>query len=346
MATEDQHQQHKTEAKHPADDHAAVEHAKGEHGAGEHGADDHGHQEHDHFDAGHLIGHVKDATYFEIPDFDGKSNPGLDGKLHIPQPFSGSFAAIQPKTGFKPIDDMIEPLDMRLTKFMILEVVGAIIISLIFIRLAKRMKQGGTPKGRLWNLFETMLLFIRDEVARPAIGKHDADKFMPFVWTIFFFVLICNLLGMVPWSGSPTGAIGTTAALALITFVTVIGAGMAKMGPIGFWVGQVPHMELPLILAIPLKPMIFAIEVLGLFIKHIVLSVRLLANMMAGHLVLAVIITLIAASAHSFAFYGVMPASLLGATALSMLELFVAFLQAYIFAFLSSLFIGMAVHPH
>ena len=92
--------------------------------------------------------------------------------------------------------------------------------------------------------------------------------------------------------------------------------------------------------------MIFAIEVLGLLIKHFVLSVRLLANMMAGHLVLAVLITFIAASAHSLAFYLVMPASLLGATALSMLELFVAFLQAYIFTFLTSLFIGMAIHPH
>jgi F-type H+-transporting ATPase subunit a len=191
-----------------------------------------------------------------------------------------------------------------------------------------------------------MLLFIRDEVARPAIGKHDADRFMPFLWTVFFFVLICNLLGMVPWAGSPTGAFAATGAMALITFVTVVGSGMAKLGPVGFWVGQVPHIDLPLPLAIVLKPGIFLIEVLGLCIKHFVLSVRLLANMMAGHLVLAVIVAFIAAAWSSHAIWAVAPASLLGATALSLLELFVAFLQAYIFTFLTALFIGMAVHPH
>jgi F-type H+-transporting ATPase subunit a len=105
-------------------------------------------------------------------------------------------------------------------------------------------------------------------------------------------------------------------------------------------------MDLPLPLAIMLLPMIFAIEVLGLFIKHFVLAMRLLANMMGGHVVLAVILAFIAASAQSLWWWGVMPASVLGATALSMLELFVAFLQAYIFTFLSALFIGMAVHPH
>jgi F-type H+-transporting ATPase subunit a len=197
-------------------------------------------------------------------------------------------------------------------------------------------------------LFEIMLLFIRDEVARPAIGKHDADKFLPFLWTIFFFILTCNLLGMVPWGGSPTGALATTGALAMCTFAVVVGGGMAKMGPVGFWKSQVPHMELPLVLAILLKPMIFGIEVLGLLIKHFVLAVRLLANMMAGHLVLSVLVIFVAAVAKFgiFALLGVGLASVVGATALGLLELFVAFLQAYIFTFLSALFIGMAVHPH
>jgi F-type H+-transporting ATPase subunit a len=154
------------------------------------------------------------------------------------------------------------------------------------------------------------------------------------------------LLGLVPWAGSATGALATTGALALLTFATVIFSGMAKLGPVGFWVGQVPHMDLPLPLAILLKPMIFAIEVMGLLIKHFILAMRLLANMMAGHLVLAVILAFIAASATSMAWYAVTPASVLGAVALSLLELFVAFLQAYIFTFLSALFIGMAVHPH
>lgn len=250
------------------------------------------------------------------------------------------------KTGFAPIDDMLEPMDMKVTKFMVLEVVGAVLVAAVFIRLARLVGTGEKPRGRFWNFFEAMLLFIRDEVARPAIGKHDADRFLPFLWTIFFFVLSCNLLGMVPWAGSPTGALATTGMLAFITFTAVVLSGSLKMGPLGFWKNQVPHMELPTIMAIGLIPIIFLIEIAGLFIKHFVLAVRLLANMMAGHLVLGVIIAFIAASAGSIACFVVIPSSILGATALSCLELFVAFLQAYIFTFLSALFIGMAVHPH
>jgi F-type H+-transporting ATPase subunit a len=146
--------------------------------------------------------------------------------------------------------------------------------------------------------------------------------------------------------GSPTASLSVTASLALVTFLVVIGSGMRKMGPVGFWKAQVPHMDVPGPLKIVLVPMIFAIEVFGLLVKHGVLAVRLLANMMGGHVVLSVILAFIAASAQSLWWWGVMPASVLGATALSMLELFVAFLQAYIFTFLSALFIGMAVHPH
>jgi len=229
---------------------------------------------------------------------------------------------------------------------MVLEVVAALFICTVFIRLANRVSKGDRPQGRLWNLFESMLVFIRNDVARPAIGSHDADKFVPFLWTMFFFVLTCNLLGLVPWAGSATGALATTGALALITFAAVVGSGMMKLGPIHFWTAQVPHMDLPLPLAILLKPMIFVIEVVGMLIKHFILAMRLLANMMAGHLVLAVLVGFIAATAGHMAWYGVAPASVLGATALSLLELFVAFLQAYIFTFLSALFIGMAVHPH
>ena len=132
----------------------------------------------------------------------------------------------------------------------------------------------------------------------------------------------------------------------MITFGAVFLAGTKKMGVMGFWKNQVPHMELPFVIALVLIPGIFLIEVAGLFIKHFVLAVRLLANMMAGHLVLGVIIAFIAASAASYACIVVIPASGLGATALSCLVLFVAFLQAYIFTFLTALFIGMAVHSH
>ena len=148
--------------------------------------------------------------------------------------------------------------------------------------------------------------------------------------------------------GSPTGALAVTGALALVTFSVVVGSGMAKLGVVGFWKAQVPPMDLPGPIAVVLIPLIFVIEVLGLFIKHSVLAIRLLANMMAGHVVLAAILGFIGASvaAGSVIWGSVTLASVLGGTALSMLELFVAFLQAYIFTFLSALFIGAAVHPH
>jgi F-type H+-transporting ATPase subunit a len=292
------------------------------------------HENHDPFDPAHLFGHVKDAPYFEVP-----KALEADGRIDIPQPLILSEPIV-------PAHGSLEAFDLKITKFMVLEVVAAIIIAALFIWLANRIKGGTRTYGRLSNLLEAMVVFIRDEVARPAIGKHDADRFVPLLWTIFFFVLGCNLIGMVPWAGSPTGALATTGALALVSFATTVGSGMVKLGPVGFWAAQVPHMDLPLPLAIFLKPMVFLLEVVGLLIKHGVLAIRLLANMMAGHLVLAVIVAFISAAAGSAAWYGVAPASVLGATALSMLELFVAFLQAYIFTFLSALFIGMAVHPH
>lgn len=290
-------------------------------------------------DPSHLFGHVQDAVHFEVyhpvDSFDEKQ----EGKIYLPQPWitDTKLASVQFE-GVKP--------NFVLTKFMVLEVLVALVVTLVFTRLAWRMRSGGPPKGRMWNLLESMLVFIRDEVARPAIGHHDGDRFLPFLWTMFFFILGCNLIGLLPWSGSPTGALATTAALALCTFLTVLGSGIVKMGPFGFLKNLVPHMDLPIFLAIFLWPMIFVLELGGLLIKHGVLAIRLLANMMAGHLVLAVLVGFVVMTAGQVAFWGVMPASVLGATALSLLELFVAFLQAYIFTFLSALFIGMAVHPH
>lgn len=291
-------------------------------------------------DPGHLFGHVEDSTDFHVPE--ALAPAGSHGHIEIWQPFKLD----EPIFGSH--SSTILPFDFVITKFMVLEVIVAVLIALFFIGLASHIRGGERPRGRWWNMLEVMLLFIRDQVARPCIGKEEGDRFVPFLWTMFFFVLGCNLMGMIPWLGSPTGALATTGALALITFGVVISAGVKKLGGVGFLKAQVPHMDLPKPVAIFLVPMIFVIELLGMLIKHGVLAVRLLANMMAGHVVLAVIIAFIAAAgAISFStFLVVAPASVLGATALSLLELFVAFLQAYIFTFLSALFIGMAVHPH
>jgi F-type H+-transporting ATPase subunit a len=269
-------------------------------------------------DISQIGGHVKDAYEFHLPKI-------LGGHLALP-----------------------EILGFRLSKFMVLELVAAGLMLVVFVPLARSIATGRPPRGRLWNAFEMVLVFLRDEVARPAIGRHDADRFLPFIWTMFFFILFCNLLGMIPWAGSPTGSIFVTAALALIAFGTVAGAGMAKYGLVGFWTGLVPQMELPGALALFLKPMLMVIEIAGLGIRHCVLAVRLLANMFAGHLVLAVIVTFIAWTVDQafILWLGVTVASVFSAVALSLLELFVAFLQAYVFTFLWALFIGMAVHQH
>ncbi|MBN2475770.1 MAG: F0F1 ATP synthase subunit A [Pirellulales bacterium] len=321
-------------------------------------------------DTTELFGHVKDAQYFHLPNGTEEGlivgipqpaefAPWLPQPVEIvhglgvespPQWFADSlpvpWAASLTQKWQSAAAWLSEP--WQLTKFMVLELVAAALMIVIFVWLARKMASGERPRGVLWNMFEAVVVFLRDEVARPAIGRKDADRFLPYIWTVFFFILFCNLLGLVPWAGSPTGAWGCTLVLALITFLTVIGTGMKKFGLIGFWTGQVPHMELPLVMAILIKPMVLLIEVFGLAIKHFVLSVRLLANMFAGHLVLAVILGFIAATAerHVAVWTGVMLSSVFGAIALSLLELFVAFLQAYIFAFLSALFIGMAVHQH
>ena len=289
----------------------------------------------DHFmNPGHLFAHVQDSYDFHVPTFMGTH-------WDIPNPLDRTKET--PLIGSK---DSLFKIVGRPTKFMVLELVGALLLIVAFVWLAKKIKSGDKPKGKVWNLLETFIVFIRDDIARPTIGKADADRFMPFLLTLFFFILILNLFGMLPWLGSATAALAVTAVIALITFVVVVGTGMKKMGVVGFAKAQVPHMDLPGPLAIILIPAIWAIEMFGLFVKHFVLAIRLFANMFAGHLVLSVFLAFIGAAAGTMAYYFVGPVVVVGSIAMSLLELFVAFLQAYVFTFLASLFIGAAVHPH
>jgi len=289
--------------------------------------------------------HVRDNTAFEVPQF-------LGGEWHIPQPF--------------------ESLGFAITKFMILEVVAGLLVLFIFKTLARKIAAGEPVRGRFWNFWEAIALFLRDEVVRPTIGEghshddhsdshdghahhaeaeqakagHPADRYLPFIWSTFFFILICNLLGAIPWMGSPTGHIWVTGVLAITTLVVVLRAGMSKLGPLGFWKSLVPHMDVPVWLGIFIIPMIWVLEFVGLMIKHGVLAVRLFANIMAGHTVIAVILGFIQDVAHSPLYYAVAPASVLGQVGVGLLELFVAFLQAYVFVFLATVFIGTATNPH
>jgi F-type H+-transporting ATPase subunit a len=284
-------------------------------------------------EANDVVAYEKSAPAWSA-DKIAEYNHQLDGKILIPQPFGDIKNFYEKQSGF------------AISKFMILELLVAAILCLIFVRLGKRMQRDVRPRGKAWNGFEAILLYFRDNVARPAIGGHDADRFVPFLWTLFLFILGCNLIGIIPWLGAPTGAFGVTLGLACATFATVLIFGMKKFGVIGFWKNLVPNMGLPWYMAIIIVPAIFAIEVLSLCIKHGVLAVRLLANMVAGHLVLLAVMGLAVAAAGSSTWGLTAVISVVGSALFSCLELFVAFLQAYVFTFLSALFIGLAIHHH
>jgi F-type H+-transporting ATPase subunit a len=267
------------------------------------------------------LNHVVDHPTLELPHW---RSPGYMLEVELPELF-GRF---------------------QITRFMVTELIAAALMVIILPLVVGHIRKQHVSRGWFMNLFETLLLFIRDQVARPAIGGHGADKFLPYLWTVFFFVLFNNLLGLIPGLASATGNINVTGVLALMTLTVVLMAGMQEMGAAGFWLGIVPHMDVPWWLKPPLWGLMFVIEVAGLFIRHVVLAVRLFANMFAGHVVLAVILGFILLVHGSSLFWPVTAASVIGLILLSLLELFVAFLQAYIFTFLSALFIGSAVHPH
>jgi F-type H+-transporting ATPase subunit a len=235
--------------------------------------------------------------------------------------------------------------DIQITRFMVMELVAALLIAAIIIPLARHVARHPVTRGRLLNAFEVLVLFIRDNVARPTIGGHGADAYLPYLWTVFFFVLFNNLLGMIPGGASATANVNVTAVMAISTFTVVLIAGFKASGPVGFWFNMVPNLDVPWFMKPPMWGLMLVIEIFGLFIRHLVLSVRLFANMLAGHIVLAVILTFLITVGGKM-WYVVAPASIAGVVALSLLELFVAFLQAYIFTFLSAMFIGTAAHPH
>jgi len=244
------------------------------------------------------------------------------------------------------LNDHSVHLPFGLTKYKVLMVLAALLIVLIYWPIARMAQGGAPPRGRFWNCFESILTFIRDQLAKPYIG-HDADRYVPFLWTMFLFILFCNLLGMFPFMGSPTASFSVTAGLALCAFFFIHGSAIASMGVKHYFQSYLPHIEVPFGMGYVIVPMIAVIEFLGNFIKGFVLAVRLFANIFAGHVVLAFILVFIVMVKHQgpFLFWGVTAASVLGVTALSLLELFVAFLQAYVFTFLTALFLGSALHP-
>ena len=185
------------------------------------------------------------------------------------------------------------------------------------------------------NLFEAIVVFIRDEVVLPAMGE-SGRPFLPYLLTVFFFILFCNLLGLIPYSATATGNISVTAALALCTFAVVQVTGIANNGLFGYFRSLIPP-GIPL----ALMPIMIPIEIMGLIAKPFALCIRLFANMIAGHVAILVFLGLII----MLQSYAIVPFSVALAAAIFLLEIFIAFIQAFIFTLLSALFISMAAHP-
>ncbi|MBU1650677.1 F0F1 ATP synthase subunit A, partial [bacterium] len=222
--------------------------------------------------------------------------------------------------------------ELPITKHTIMLITAAILLIVLLMPLKGAMRKGdGIPHG-FANFMEVLIVFMRDEVIYPNMGEKYGKRYLGYFLTIFFFVLFSNLLGMIPWGSSSTGNIAVTGALAVFSLLVMILSGMVIHGPFKYMASFVPH-------GIPafVIPILFPIEIAGVVVKHFALCIRLFANMLAGHAVITVFLGLIGS-------WFIAPIAIVGAVAISLLELFVAFLQAYIFVMLSSLFIGSAVH--
>ena len=234
-------------------------------------------------------------------------------------------------------------LDLSITRHLVFIWLGALIVFLVFRTVARRYEKGigreTAPKGVFHNLFESLIIFVRDEIARPNLGD-KTDRFLPYLLTAFFLIYTCNLLGLVPFGSTATSNISVTAVLATFTFViTQFSANKEHWS----------HLFGPPGTPLLVRFILFPVEFLGLFTKPIALAIRLFANMTAGHLVILSLIGLIFLFAELFgsvAGYGISVVSIGFAFCIFLLELLVATIQAYIFTMLSALFIGMAVADH
>jgi F-type H+-transporting ATPase subunit a len=275
---------------------------------------------------GMLMHHLADAPEIELPW----------GVWHLPH--------------FEPLHIAGLTIDFSPTKHVVFMVIAAILVAILAIAASRAITgkyRGKAPSG-FSNALEALVLYFRDEIVRRNIG-HGADGFTPFILTLFFFILMMNLLGLVPWGASASGNIMVTAALAfLVTLPVIEFSGFRALGPSGYakTIFFAPKGMGPVGTAIMLVIMT-PVEIVGKIAKPFALSVRLFANMTAGHTVILSLIGLI------FVFgdvagvrWGVAGGAVGMSLAMMLLEIFVAFLQAYIFAMLTSVFIGLIRHAH
>jgi F-type H+-transporting ATPase subunit a len=264
----------------------------------------------EHSESASILHHVKDSHELDLEPF---------GVIHLPQ--------------FAPVNFLGLTIDLSITKHVVFVWVAALILLLLLGAAAKKNATRTVPRG-FGNLIEILIVFIRDEVILPTIGK-EGLRFLPFFLTLFFFILVCNLLGLVPYGSTATGNVNVTGSLALISFFFIQIAGIIKNGFWGYFKGLIPH-GVPLFVL----PIMIVVELIGLFTKPFALCIRLFANMTAGHIVILSLISLI----FTFGTILVAPVSVAFALFLNVLEIFIALLQAYIFTILTSLFVSLAVH--
>ncbi len=261
------------------------------------------------FDAGGLImHHILDQNEIEIP-----FGPTLDlPLLHLP----------------------VVGWDVSITRNVVMLWIVGVFLILLLVPAANRARRTPVPRGLL-AMLEILVLFVRDEVARKVIPK-DADRYLGYLLTVFFFILACNLLGLVPGMSTATGAISVTAALAILSFRMTQFAGIREFGVLRHFKNLIPH-GLP----VWLLPIMIVVEILSMFSRPFALCIRLFANMTAGHVIIISLISII------FIFKSVLMAfvSVPFVLFIDILEILVAFIQAFIFTMLTALFIGMAVQP-
>ncbi|HEX8452667.1 MAG TPA: F0F1 ATP synthase subunit A [Longimicrobium sp.] len=274
-----------------------------------------------------FLHHILDAREIELPRT----------SLHLPA--KGTY-----KVGDLNLFGMQLPFDLTPTKHLVFLVFAGLLTMGVLMYGGARAAAAdrGLARGRRYNMVEAMVLFIRNEVVKPNIA-HGYDKYAPFIVTLFFFILFNNLLGLIPYGSTATANISVTAGLAIMAFVATEVGGMRALGFKGymstiFFVPKGMHPVAAWAMAFALAP----IELLGKFTKPFSLAVRLMANMTAGHIVLLALISLI----FVFGSFAMAVAPVLMATAIFFLEIFVGFLQAFIFAMLTSVFIGLMQHAH
>lgn len=261
-------------------------------------------------------------------------------KLMLDGPHKGKIVEVDGDGNV--IENAPLPLDFSITKNVMSLFVSITLILLIFTSVAKSYKkrQGKAPKG-LQSLLEPLIIFVRDDIAKASLGHHKYEKYLPFLLTVFFFIFLNNLLGLVPifpGGANLTGNIAVTMVLALFTFVITTFSTNK-----GYWAHIVNAPGVPWWLKIPV-PLMPLVEVIGVFTKPIVLMIRLFANITAGHIIALGFFSLIFifGSMNIGAGYGISVLSVAFTIFMTLLELLVAFIQAYVFTLLSALYFGMA----